>query len=124
MSKTKSGEAMNPAGVTADEFRRLALTLPGTHESAHMGHPDFRTAGRIFATLGSPGPEWGMVQLTPAQQSEFMTAAPDVFVPAKGAWGRGGSTTVRLASVRSDVLQRALLAAWQNRQKPKKRTGT
>ena len=33
-----------------------------------MGHPDFRVAGKIFATLG-PGEAWGMVKLTPAQQS-------------------------------------------------------
>ena len=57
--------------------------------------------------------------LTPEQQTEFMASAPDVFIPAKGAWGRGGSTNVRLASVKTADLQRALLAAWQNKQKRK-----
>lgn len=37
--------------LTPDAFRRLALDLPGAIESAHMGHPDFRANGRIFATL-------------------------------------------------------------------------
>jgi hypothetical protein len=38
--------------MTVDEFRSLALGFPGTVESAHMNHPDFRAGGRIFATLG------------------------------------------------------------------------
>jgi hypothetical protein len=37
-----------------EEFRRLALAHPGAEERAHMGHPDFRVGGRLFATLGSP----------------------------------------------------------------------
>ena len=50
--------------MTADEFRRLALSLPEAVESSHMDHPDFRVAGKIFATLG-PDETWGMVKLTP-----------------------------------------------------------
>jgi hypothetical protein len=48
--------------MTAAEFRRIALSLPQTNEAAHMGHPDFRVAGRIFATLGYPRSGWGMVK--------------------------------------------------------------
>ena len=40
--------------MTAREFRRIALSLPQASEAAHMGHPDFRVGGRIFATLGYP----------------------------------------------------------------------
>ena len=38
--------------MTADSFRRLALTMPEALEVGHMGHPDFRVGGKIFATLG------------------------------------------------------------------------
>src|SRR6266496_4073323 len=38
--------------MTSNEFRKMALGFPGTVESAHMSHPDFRVEGRIFATLG------------------------------------------------------------------------
>jgi hypothetical protein len=31
--------------MTADDFRRLALSMHGAIESAHMGHPDFRRVG-------------------------------------------------------------------------------
>jgi hypothetical protein len=37
--------------MTLNGFRRMALDLAGVVESAHMGHPDFRVGGRIFATL-------------------------------------------------------------------------
>lgn len=50
--------------MTAQEFRELALGLPEAIESGHMGHPDFRVRGKIFATLG-PKEAWGMAKLTP-----------------------------------------------------------
>ena len=40
--------------MTPDQFRRLALSFPDTSEHSHMGHPDFRAGGKIFATLGYP----------------------------------------------------------------------
>ena len=54
--------------MNADDFRRLALRFPETSEQSHMGHPDFRVGGKIFATLG-PKEEWGMAKLTPEQQA-------------------------------------------------------
>jgi len=102
--------------MTADEFRRMALNLKGAEERAHMNHPDFRVANRIFATLGYPDKEWGMVSLTPEQQAEFMHDEPEMFVPAAGAWGKKGSTTVRLSAAKKDALESALQAAWANAQ--------
>jgi hypothetical protein len=83
--------------VTADAFRALALALDGAEERAHMGHPDFRVNGRIFATLQADGAR-GMVQVPPGEQAELIAQAPDTFSPAAGAWGRGGSTMVLLAA--------------------------
>ena len=80
-----------------------------------MAHPDFRVGGKIFATLGSPNADWGMVQLMPEQQEDFMTLGPDAFKPASGAWGRNGSTLVRLDAVPGDLLETALQAAWRRR---------
>jgi hypothetical protein len=100
---------------TADDFRRIALSFPGAEESAHMKHPDFRLGGKIFAALGASDPDWGMVQLMPEQQEDFRTLAPDAFKPAAGAWGRKGSTLVRLEVVPRDLLETALRAAWRRR---------
>lgn len=100
--------------MKADDFRRLALSLPASIEGAHMGHPDFRVGGRIFATLSYPDPSWGMVKLTPDQQEAFVAAEPAVFAPVKGGWGRGGATNVNLRAAKTARLRVALTVAWRN----------
>jgi hypothetical protein len=101
--------------MTVKGFRRLALSLPEAFESAHMGHPDFRVKGKIFATLlRLDDQDWGMVKLTAAQQRQFVQALPEAFVPVKGGWGARGATQVLLAIVDQATLRTALLAAWRN----------
>jgi hypothetical protein len=100
--------------MTEDDFRKIALELPGTTESAHMGHPDFRVGGKIFATLW-PKDGWAMVKLTPDEQEVFVHAAPRVFAPVKGGWGRQGATSVTLRSATKAVARDALVAAWRAR---------
>ena len=99
--------------MTPDQFRKLALALPGAVEGEHMQHPDFRVGGRIFATLG-PDLTWGMVKLDEEQQDAFARAEPRVFEPVAGAWGRGGATYVRLKAARTPSVRRALETAWRN----------
>ena len=96
------------------EFRRIALSFPEAVESTHMSHPDFRVGGRIFATLGYPDEEWGMVKLTSEEQENFIRANPDVFGPVKGAWGRRGNTNVYLSAAKIDKVREALGIAWCN----------
>lgn len=99
--------------MTPEDFRRLALSLPGTEERSHMNHPDFRVNGRIFATLGSPNEEFGMVKLTPEQQQTLLHADGVGFRPAAGAWGRQGSTLVILAKASTPHVKAALGEAWK-----------
>ena len=101
--------------MTAADFRRLALKFPETSESAHMNHPDFRVGGKIFATLGYPNKDHGMVILPPDEQTQLIKTYPKVFAPAKGAWGKRGSTTVRLEAVDKTTLKRVMEIAWQNK---------
>jgi len=101
----------------------MVLALDGAIEQAHMGHPDFRVNGRIFATLDAQE-EWGVVMLTPQQQREFRRSAKDVFVPAPGAWGRQGSTRIHLAKADESAVRSAVIVAWENKLKlpaPRKR---
>ena len=100
--------------MTLQSFRRLALSMPEAAEVGHMGHPDFRVRGKIFATLGYPDDDWGMVKLTPEQQEAFVSAEPAVFVQVKGGWGRRGATGVRLRPAKTRSLRAALAAAWLN----------
>jgi hypothetical protein len=100
--------------MTSDTFRRLALAMPETLEVGHMGHPDFRVGGKIFATLGYPDERWGMVKLTPEQQEAFVAADPAVYAPVRGGWGQRGATNVLLPKARVASLRTALMAAWRN----------
>lgn len=79
-----------------------------------MNHPDFRVAGKIFATLAHPDKAWGMVKLTPEQQGEFVHDDPEAFVPVKGGWGQKGATHVRLKAAKKTIVRTALAAAWSN----------
>ena len=107
--------------MTADKFRSLALEISGAIESSHMNHPDFRIDDMVFASLGYPDADHGMVKLTPEQQETFLTTAPSVFAPCAGAWGRQGSTSVALAAVKADLLRTALEAASRNIRSKKKK---
>src|SRR3954453_13996212 len=102
---------LQTCSMTPDDFRRIALSFPETEERAHMNHPDFRVWGKIFATLSYPDAEWGMVKLSPEQQQNYLDAAPGVFEPASGAWGRGGATMVRLKAAKKVLVQKALETA-------------
>jgi hypothetical protein len=101
--------------MDADDFRRIALSLDGAEEGSHMGQPDFRVGGRIFATLASADQGYGNLMLTPDQQAAFVEELPKVFVPIKGGWGRMGMTHIRLAVATEDVLAGALRTAWKLR---------
>ena len=100
--------------MTANDFRKIALSLPEVEERAHMNHPDFRVAGKIFATLGYPDKARVMVKLSPEEQHYFSKDYPDAFIPVKGVWGRRGATSVHLKAAKKDILAKAIQAAWRN----------
>ena len=99
--------------MTPAAFRKIALSFPETDERAHMSHPDFRVAGKIFATLGYPDKTRGMVKLSPEDQHNFSKDHPDTFVPVKGTWGKRGATSVYLKSATPEMMQKAIAAAWR-----------
>jgi hypothetical protein len=101
--------------MTATDFRRIALSLPGAEEGSHMGARDFRVGGHIFATLASEKQGYGNLMLTPEQQTAFVEEAPDTFLPVAGGWGRMGATHIRLAVATEEVLRGALHTAWKLR---------
>lgn len=108
--------------MTADDFRRIALSMEGAEQGSHMGAVDFRVGGRIFATLASVKEGYGNLKLTPEMQADFVAELPNVFVPIAGGWGRSGMTHVRLSAVKEDVLIGAIRAAWKLRVQENERT--
>ena len=118
---------------TENHFRRIALGMRDAVEGAHMGHPDFRVHGRIFASLhhdrqmAGRGQMAGMVVLTPGQQQQFTQDHAAAFTPESGAWDRSGCTRVQLDVVDEDTLGDAMTLAWHNaadKQKTAKTPGT
>lgn len=109
--------------MTARSFKRLALCLPDVVEGSHHGHVDFRTGGKVFATLGYPDALHGMVVLRPEEQASFLQSHAKTFVPAAGAWGARGSTLVTLAGASEAAVKRALALAhkrvWRQPQRPR-----
>jgi hypothetical protein len=100
--------------MTATQFRRIALSFEGAEERAHMNHPDFRVNGKIFATLGYPDKQHGMVKLPLEQQHEFTRNEPEAFVCVKGAWGKQGCTNVLLPAAKESSVKSAIEIAWRN----------
>jgi len=103
------------------DFRRIALSFEGAEEGSHMGSPDFRVGGKIFATLAAQKLGYGNVNLTPEQQEEFVRELPEVFIPIAGGWGRMGMTHVCLAKANEDVVTGALRVAWLQRKEKKEK---
>jgi hypothetical protein len=105
--------------MTGAGFRRIALSMPGAVEGSHFNNPDFRVAGKIFATLALEKEGFGTLLLAPEQQAAMVEDAPELFSPVPGGWGRQGATRVHLAKVAPDVLEGALRTAWR-RKAPKR----
>lgn len=101
--------------MTIADFRRIALSLEGVEECSHMGSPDFRVGGRIFATLAAQHLGYGNLMLTPEVQADFVAELPNVFIPVAGGWGKSGATHVRLSEANEDLLAGALRTAWKVR---------
>jgi hypothetical protein len=98
--------------MNANDFRRIVLGMKDTAEGAHMGHPDFRAHGKIFASLQADE-RWGTVKLSPEDQRRFVDDDPETFVPAAGAWGAQGWTRIQLATADEDTVGEALTLGWQ-----------
>ena len=105
--------------MTAAQFREIALSFPEAVEAAHMGHPDFRVGGKIFATLGYLNEGRAVLVLSPEDQHDLIRQHPEMFEPVPGGWGRRGSAQVLLKQITRPVLEIAMRKAWQ-RKAPKR----
>lgn len=105
--------------ATSEDLRRIALSLAGTQEVAHMNRTAFKVA-RIYATLAPDGLTANL-KLEPEEQEFRCMMAPETYSPVPGGWGAQGWTTVALDSLAADQLKSAVEAAWRNAQ-PRKRS--
>ena len=100
--------------MSPNHARKIALSFPEAIESAHMGHPDFRVGGRVFATLW-PDERRAVLVLTSEDQEILVNAEPTIFSPIPGGWGRRGATNVALSTVDTPTLRTAMEMAWRGK---------
>ncbi|MEU7135088.1 MmcQ/YjbR family DNA-binding protein [Streptomyces sp. NPDC046261] len=98
--------------ITADDVRRIALSLPETVEKEAWSMPTFRVAGKMYITI--PDDETSFAVRCPRhERAELIAAEPQKFwVPpheASSAWVR-----VRLAALEDlDELRDILVDSWR-----------
>ncbi|MEJ7625460.1 MAG: MmcQ/YjbR family DNA-binding protein [Ferruginibacter sp.] len=99
--------------VSIDMVKEIAISLPGTVEQQHWGRPAYKAGKKIYATVW-PLKMKIVVMLDPVQQSVYTDAAPGVFIPVEGGWGKKGATYVDLLKVKKNVCKEVLKVAWSN----------
>jgi hypothetical protein len=97
--------------ITAEELRRVVLSLPEAEERETWGHPTFRVRDRMFAALSDDG-RLASVKATREEQAALIAAAPETFgVPAYV--GRHGWVSIQLATVDPAELGELMVEAWR-----------
>ena len=105
--------------ATADDLRRIALSLAGTTEAPHFDRAAFKVK-RIYVTLAADGRSANL-NFTPDEQEFKTMLAPEVFQAIDNGWGRQGWTTITLATASEDELRAALELAYAHAAGPAKR---
>ena len=99
-------------GVSPDEARSLALSLPEAVEQDHHGRPSFRVGGRIFATL------WSVQRLNVMlDEGGVLTAVERAPAACEEVWWgkRLAAVGVTLEHIDRDLLRELLADAWEQK---------
>ena len=97
--------------ATVAQARRIFLEQPEAEEKAHMGHPDFRVGGKIFATLW-PTKNIAVVKLSVADQTGALQMDPEAL--KLKYWGKSPYLEVDLPKANVALLRALAQAAWRN----------
>ncbi len=98
--------------ITRAQFAELALAMPEAAQASHFGNADFRVRNKIFANLDSAA-ERGSLKVRSEIQRLLVSARPQAFVPAAGAWGNSGWTYIMLEHVELDEVRELVADAWR-----------
>jgi YjbR len=98
--------------ATAEDLRKLALSLEGTTEQPHFDRAAFKVA-RIYATLAQDKLTANL-KFSPDEQEFKCMMLPDAFMPIPNAWGKQGWTTAILVKLKKQDLATALETAWKH----------
>jgi hypothetical protein len=92
-----------------DDLRKIALTLPGAYEDAHLGGPAFRVKGRKFALWWARGGRT-IMKLSPPHQDLLFAVRPETFEPCPV--GRVNWSFVDLQALDIAELRDLVVEAW------------
>ena len=98
--------------ASANDLRRIALSLQGTREAPHFDRAAFKVA-RIYVTLAADG-KTANFMFTPDEQEFKCMMLPKAFSPVPNAWGKRGATTATLSTLSIPDLKAALQMAWSH----------
>lgn len=90
----------------------LVLSLPDVRQAELVETPEFRVAGKIFATLPTDGNL--VLKLTLEQQSSVILSDPKIFSPLEGTWGGRGWTNAEVEALNEAAALSAMILAWSN----------
>jgi hypothetical protein len=110
--RTRYQSSNLPHLMTPGAFRKLVLSLPGSHEEPHFDRTSFRVGKRIFATMTADGEE-AMVPVRPLELCfAMLKSKPEIFFSYRGWTERNGSLGIRLAKADPGLLRQLLHEAW------------
>lgn len=98
--------------ITGETFTKMALAFAGTETTPHFERVGYKVTGkRMFATYLAKD-NTANVFLTPEEQAVFCSMDKTNIYPVPNKWGEKGATTFVLDNVASEILQEALLSAY------------
>jgi len=107
--------------ITGKIFEGMALSFAGVEQVPHFNRIGFKLTGkRMFATYLADE-NTANVFLTPQEQALFCQMDNTNIYPVPNKWGEKGATTFNLNKVQSELVMEALLSAYNEVLKPKKK---
>src|SRR5215469_16700574 len=97
--------------ITGKQFAELALSFPGTEQVPHFERIGFKISGRRMFSTYLDKDNTANVFLTPQEQALFCKMDQAIY-PVPNKWGEKGATTFDLNRVPVNILQEALLSAY------------
>ena len=106
--------------ITAAVFAEMALSFQGTEQTPHFERVGFKVVGRrMFATY-LPKDNTANIFLAPGEQAVFCQMDERNIYPVPNKWGAAGATTFVLNGLAKELVQEALLSAYNEVMKSKK----
>lgn len=97
--------------MTFDDVRRMALALPGAHETTWFGLPTFKVRSKFFAGAGKDGASL-VLRCNVYERKYLMEADPDVY-HVTDHYRDDPYVLVRLAAIGADALRERIEESWR-----------